>query len=71
LNRAVFKITLLAVLTAALTTACYDYSRVSDFYEECHSLGGMVQETVPGGLFKDSRIDCIVNNEIVYLEGYY
>lgn len=62
-----------ATFLACLLTSCYDPSidnKVASFYAECEGLGGEVQYTVPPGILGGGRIDCIVNNEIVYLKGY-
>ncbi len=70
--RTIARITAFSILTAVTAGAlssCYD-PRVTDFYNECESLGGEVQQTVPPGIFDGGRIDCIVDNKIVYLKGY-
>lgn len=69
--RTIVKIASVVALAASalMLSSCYD-ARVSDFHKECEALGGQVHTTVPPGLFSQGRIDCIVNNEIVYLKGY-
>ena len=67
--RSKLKIAMLIFASAVTLTSCFD-PRVTDFYNECEALGGEVQQTVPPGIFDGGRIDCIVNNKIVYLKGY-
>ena len=72
MKRTMAKLAAIAALIASiatLTSSCYD-PRVADFYAECESLGGEVQQTIPPGFFDGGRIDCIIDNHIVYLKGY-
>ena len=41
---------------------------VKRFHDECDKLGGFVAET--GSSFWIPRIDCIVDNHVVYLPGF-
>lgn len=68
-TRTIAKVALLSVAVIGLTTSCFD-PREADFRNECAGLGGEVQWTVPPGLVSGGRIDCIVDNEIIYLKGY-
>lgn len=56
------------VIWASSTPAPREMTSVERFHRVCEEHGGFVADT--GGSFWTNRIDCIKDNEIIYLPGF-
>lgn len=53
-----------------IATAPVPESNYQRFHRVCAEQGGFVAQTKTGGLFEGGRIDCIKDNNILYLPGF-